>query len=128
MPLYEFQCDECGHRFEIIQQKFSDPPPAACPQCGGTVRKLVSSPAFQFKGSGWYATDYAKKSEGPKSPGESTEAKDNATKEAKESKDSKNAKDGASKDSGTKDSGSTDSTSSTSTSAPPSPAPTTKSS
>ena len=61
MPLYEFQCDECGHRFEIIQQKFSDPPPAACPQCGGTVRKLVSSPAFQFKGSGWYVTDYAKK-------------------------------------------------------------------
>jgi putative FmdB family regulatory protein len=60
MPLYEYQCDACGHRFESIQ-KFSDPPIETCPKCGGAVRKLQSAPAFQFKGSGWYITDYAKK-------------------------------------------------------------------
>lgn len=61
MPLYEYECDTCGHRFEVIQ-KFSDEPLAACPKCQGSVRKLLSSPAIQFKGSGWYITDYAKKS------------------------------------------------------------------
>jgi len=60
MPLYEYQCDACGHRFEQIR-KFSDSPLEACPSCGGAVRKLVSSPAIQFKGTGWYVTDYAKK-------------------------------------------------------------------
>jgi putative FmdB family regulatory protein len=60
MPLYEYQCDVCGRRFELIR-KFSDPPLEACPTCGGAVRKLMSSPAFQFKGSGWYITDYARK-------------------------------------------------------------------
>ena len=65
MPLYEYQCDTCGHRFERIQ-KYSDPPVAVCPKCGGEVRKLFSSPAIQFKGSGFYITDYARagKSEG----------------------------------------------------------------
>lgn len=66
MPLYEYQCDSCGAVFERIQ-KFSDPPVEACPTCGSAVKKLVSSPAFQFKGSGWYVTDYAKKSSGPAS-------------------------------------------------------------
>lgn len=61
MPLYEYECDTCGHRFEVIQ-KFSDAPLTECPKCQGAVRKLVSSPAIQFKGSGWYITDYAKKS------------------------------------------------------------------
>ena len=61
MPLYEYQCDACGTRFEKIQ-KFSDPPLDTCPSCGGSVKKLLSSPAIQFKGSGWYITDYAKKS------------------------------------------------------------------
>ena len=60
MPLYEYQCESCEHRFERIQ-KFSDPPVAECPSCGGPVKKLLSSPAIQFKGSGWYITDYAKK-------------------------------------------------------------------
>lgn len=59
MPLYEYQCDACGNRFEVIQ-KFSDPPLDACSACGGHVRKLLSSPAIQFKGSGWYITDYAR--------------------------------------------------------------------
>ena len=63
MPLYEYQCEPCGHRFERIQ-KFSDPPVESCPACGGAVKKLISSPAIQFKGSGWYITDYAKKSSG----------------------------------------------------------------
>ena len=61
MPLYEYQCDACAHRFEVIQ-KFSDAPIEVCPKCGGAVTKLISSPAIQFKGSGWYITDYAKKS------------------------------------------------------------------
>ena len=61
MPLYEYECDACGKRFEKIQ-KFSDPPAEVCVHCGkGPVRKLLSSPAIQFKGSGWYITDYAKK-------------------------------------------------------------------
>ena len=60
MPLYEYQCEACTQRFERIQ-KFSDPPVDTCPTCGGKVRKLLSSPAIQFKGSGWYITDYAKK-------------------------------------------------------------------
>ena len=63
MPLYEYECDAHQHRFEVIQ-KFSDPPVAACPSCGGSVHKLIASPAFQFKGTGWYITDYAKKESG----------------------------------------------------------------
>lgn len=61
MPLYEYRCDACGQRFERIQ-KYSDPPPAECAKCGkGPIERLQSSPAFQFKGSGWYVTDYAQK-------------------------------------------------------------------
>jgi putative FmdB family regulatory protein len=63
MPLYEYQCEACAHRFERIQ-KFSDPPIESCPTCGGAVKKLISSPAIQFKGTGWYITDYAKKPAG----------------------------------------------------------------
>jgi putative FmdB family regulatory protein len=59
MPLYEYQCEACRHRFENIQ-KFSDPLVETCPRCGGTVQKLQSSPAFKFKGSGFYVTDYPK--------------------------------------------------------------------
>ena len=60
MPLYEYECDACGHLFELIQ-RFADPPIETCPQCGGGVHKRQSAPAFQFKGTGWYITDYAKK-------------------------------------------------------------------
>jgi len=64
MPLYEYQCESCGHRFEVIQ-KFSDDLVSVCPNCGkGPVVKLLSSPAIQFKGSGWYITDYARKDPG----------------------------------------------------------------
>lgn len=59
MPLYEYQCESCEERIEIIQ-KFSDPPYTHCPKCSGNLRKLISSPAIQFKGSGFYITDYAR--------------------------------------------------------------------
>jgi putative FmdB family regulatory protein len=61
VPLYEYQCLDCEERFEKIQ-KFSDPPIAKCPACGGgKITQLLSAPAVQFKGSGWYVTDYARK-------------------------------------------------------------------
>jgi putative FmdB family regulatory protein len=64
MPLYEYRCEACEHQFEIIQ-KFADDPIEVCPSCGqGPVVKLLSSPAIQFKGSGWYITDYARKGAG----------------------------------------------------------------
>lgn len=62
MPIYEFQCPECGERTEVIQ-KISDAPAAECPKCGAGMKKLISAPSFQLKGSGWYKTDYAAKSE-----------------------------------------------------------------
>ena len=68
MPLYEYECDACGRRFERIQ-KFSDPLVSVCPTCGGLVRKLFSSPAIQFKGSGFYNTDYAKSGKAPEGEG-----------------------------------------------------------
>ena len=61
MPLYEYACEKCGERLEILQ-KISDPPYTHCPKCGGEMRKLISSPAIQFKGSGFYKTDYASSS------------------------------------------------------------------
>jgi len=91
MPLYEYQCKKCHHRFEKIQ-KFSDKPIKKCPDCGGPVEQMISAPAVQFKGSGWYVNDYAKKSSAssPSSDGDSSSSKDTP------------AKDTASKDSATK--------------------------
>lgn len=60
MPLYEYRCKSCGHQFEKIQS-FSAPEEKECPVCQGPVERLLSAPAVQFKGSGWYATDYASK-------------------------------------------------------------------
>jgi len=85
VPLYEYECPKDGI-FERMQ-RFSDPPLATCPTCGGPVEKLLSAPAIQFKGTGWYVTDYARKSGGVES-GKDTAPKDGGTKEpAKESKD-----------------------------------------
>lgn len=81
MPLYEYQCDKCAHRFEVIQ-KFSDAPLEVCPKCGGPVKKLLSSPAIQFKGSGWYITDYARKGDGGSAGTASSEAKADAKSDA----------------------------------------------
>ena len=83
MPLYEYKCSACGNHFEKIV-KFSDPPLEACPKCGGKVEKLLSSPAIQFKGSGWYINDYPKKSSKDGSSGkESTEKNSGATSDSK---------------------------------------------
>lgn len=85
MPLYEYECKKCGHRFEKIQ-KFSDKMVKKCPECGGRVEQMISAPAVQFKGSGWYVTDYAKKSS-------ATASSDSGGKESKEKdKDSKETK------------------------------------
>ena len=67
MPLYEYQCKDCGVVSEVIQ-KFSDAPLSQCTNCGGKVERLVSAPAIQFKGSGWYITDYAKSGKGEPEP------------------------------------------------------------
>ena len=98
MPLYEYQCESCGHRFEVIQ-KFSDAAPV-CPKCGGPVEKLVSSPAIQFKGSGFYLTDYgrggksdtAPSKDGKASAGEKAEKADRADKGEKADKADKAGK------------------------------------
>lgn len=85
MPIYEYQCRECNGRHEIIQ-KISDAPLAHCPTCGGEMKKLISSPAIQFKGSGFYKTDYASSGSGAvsKSPSDTkTESKSETKSESK---------------------------------------------
>ncbi|HXG54835.1 MAG TPA: zinc ribbon domain-containing protein [Vicinamibacterales bacterium] len=105
MPLYEYECDACHHRFERIQ-KYSDPLVDVCPSCGGAVKKLLSSPAFQFKGSGFYKTDYPTKT--------STEAgssKASRTSSSSDSSDSSSSPASATAPAtSTSDSGKTDST------------------
>jgi putative FmdB family regulatory protein len=96
MPLYEYECTKCGHRFEKIQ-KFSDKPIKKCPECGGRVEQTISAPAVQFKGSGWYVTDYARKS--PTSASSDSSSKD---KDAKESKKEEKKAESTSKESTTK--------------------------
>jgi putative FmdB family regulatory protein len=91
MPNYEYLCKNCGHRFEQIR-KFSDKQLRKCPECGGVIEQVISAPAVQFKGSGWYVTDYAKKGASAGSSASSSE-EDSGTKEAKDSKDTKDAKD-----------------------------------
>jgi putative FmdB family regulatory protein len=86
MPIYEYQCKKCGHRFEKIL-KFSDKQPTKCPECGGKIEQVISAPAVQFKGSGWYVTDYAKKGTVPSASG--TSESDGGAKDTKDAKDSK---------------------------------------
>jgi putative FmdB family regulatory protein len=82
MPLYEYECKKCHHRFEKIQ-KFSDPHVKKCPECGGPIEQVISAPAVQFKGSGWYVTDYAKKSSAPSSSSNSSNGDSSSKKESK---------------------------------------------
>ncbi len=82
MPLYEYECKKCRHRFEKIQ-KFSDPHVKKCPECGGPIEQVISAPAVQFKGSGWYVTDYAKKSSAPSSSSNSSNGDSSSKKESK---------------------------------------------
>jgi putative FmdB family regulatory protein len=87
MPLYEYECKKCGHRFEKIQ-KFSDPMLKKCPECGGKIEQMISAPAFQFKGSGWYVNDYAKKP-APASSGKNGSESGNSDSSAELKPDSK---------------------------------------
>lgn len=91
MPNYEYLCKNCGHRFEQIR-KFSDKPLRKCPECGGVIEQVISAPAVQFKGSGWYVTDYAKKGAASAGSSSSSSEGDSGTKEAKDSRDTKDAK------------------------------------
>lgn len=102
MPIYEYQCQSCGERREVLQ-RISDPPLETCDECGGEVRKLISAPAFQFKGSGWYVTDYARKGEG----GAAEKSASNGGSEGEKTTESKSA----GSDSSTSGSSKTESTS-----------------
>ena len=103
MPLYDYKCLKCGRTTEKIE-KVSGPHLKKCPHCGGKVEMLPSAPSIQFKGSGWYVTDYA----GKKSGGDSGKEEKPATESKDSTKDSV-AKESAAKDSGSKDSGAKDS-------------------
>ena len=95
MPLYEYECKKCGHRFEKIQ-KFSDRMVKKCPECGGVVEQMISAPAVQFKGSGWYVNDYPKKSGGSSGSSDSKESKE--SKKEDKSKGESSSKESSSKD------------------------------
>jgi putative FmdB family regulatory protein len=98
VPLYEYQCKKCKHKFEKIQ-KFSDRAIKKCPECGGLLEKIQHAPNVQFKGSGWYVTDYGGKSDKSKDDGSSEKSsseKDSSEKASSEKKDSA-AKDGGGK-------------------------------
>jgi putative FmdB family regulatory protein len=117
MPLYEYECER-GHRFERIV-KFSDPPIEICPECGAAVHKLMSSPAIQFKGTGWYITDYARKGGESKDSKDTKSTKSSEAGESKESKDSKDSKESKTEKAPTSES-STETKSKTETSSTPS--------
>ena len=87
MPLYEYKCEKCGKRFDALQ-KFSDEPIAIHEECGGAVERLVSPPAFHFKGTGWYVTDYAKSNghSAPASESSKESGKDSSKDSSKEAK------------------------------------------
>jgi putative FmdB family regulatory protein len=111
MPLYEYECKKCHHRFEKIQ-KFSDRMVKKCPECGGPVEQMISAPAVQFKGSGWYVTDYPKKSSSGSSSdgGSSKDSGKDSKKEDKSSSDS-SSKEGSSRESSSKEGSSKESSS-----------------
>ena len=98
MPLYEYQCKKCHSLTERIQ-KFSDPPLTVCPHCGGELEQLLSAPAVQFKGSGWYVTDYAKKGSGTSSSrGDGSTSSSGESKPAASKADTPASKDSSSKE------------------------------
>ena len=93
MPIYEYECRKCKAHIEVFQ-KVSDKPPTKCRKCGGKLERIISAPAIQFKGSGWYVTDYAgKTTKGEKSESESVpEAKPDKTEKTEKKKDGSSAK------------------------------------
>jgi|ERR1700716_1223672 putative FmdB family regulatory protein len=111
MPLYEYECKKCHHRFEKIQ-KFSDRMVKKCPDCGGPVEQMISAPAVQFKGSGWYVTDYPKKSSsGSSSDGDSSKDSGKDSKREDKSKSDSSSKEGSSRESSSKEGSSRESSS-----------------
>jgi putative FmdB family regulatory protein len=88
MPLYEYECTKCGERVEIIQ-KLSDPPYSHCPKCGSDMKKLFSSPAIQFKGSGFYKTDYPSKTAESSKSDSKSESKSESKSDGKSSSSEK---------------------------------------
>ena len=123
MPLYEYACEACGNRFERIQ-KFSDPHVELCPNCGELkVRKLLSSPAIQFKGSGFYINDYARKGAGNPEGAKTDEAPKASPQDGKgsASDSSGGASSGSTSSSGTSSIGNTSSASAPASSAPSTP-------
>jgi putative FmdB family regulatory protein len=102
MPLYEYKCDGCGSTFEVIQ-KFSDEPLSVHETCGGPVRRLLSSPALQFKGSGWYITDYAKSGGGSSSKSNGSSESKSESKSDSSSSSSSDSKPSASTTSSSSD-------------------------
>ena len=113
MPLYEYECKKCHHRFEKIQ-KFSDRMVKKCPDCGGPVEQMISAPAVQFKGSGWYVTDYAKKSSSQSSSdGSGKDSKKEDQSKSESSSKEGSSKEGSSKEVASKGSGSKESSSKT---------------
>jgi putative FmdB family regulatory protein len=86
VPLYEYQCKKCKHKFEKIQ-KFSDPPVRKCPECGSPVEKVMHAPNVQFKGTGWYVTDYGGKDKSEKSKTEGSSEKAGSEKKESAAKD-----------------------------------------
>ena len=91
MPIYEYECRKCKAHVEAFQ-KVSDKPLTKCRKCGGKLEKKISAPAIQFKGSGWYVTDYAKTTKGEKSESESAAPETKADKTEKKTKESSPAK------------------------------------
>src|SRR6204780_5359379 len=128
MPLYEYECEKCGIRFEKIQ-KFSDKMLKKCPEGGGRVEQMISAPAVQFKGSGWYVTDYANKSHAPsdgggkdskkedksKSEGSATESSAKVTSSTESSSKESSGKDSSAKESSSRESSSRESSAKEST-------------
>jgi putative FmdB family regulatory protein len=111
MPLYEYECKKCHHRFEKIQ-KFSDRMVKKCPDCGGPVEQMISAPAVQFKGSGWYVTDYAKKSSSQSSSdGSGKDSKKEDKSKSESSSNEGSSKEGSSKEVSSQESGSKESSS-----------------
>jgi len=90
VPIYEYVCDACQHRFEV-KQRVNDPPVTACARCGHAVKKVISAPAIMFKGSGWYVTDYSDKLK-PPTGSEPAAAPANGKAEQKPATDQKPAK------------------------------------
>ncbi|MEZ5401146.1 MAG: FmdB family zinc ribbon protein [Bryobacteraceae bacterium] len=90
MPLYEYRCQKCDSVFEVMQ-KFSDEPLTEHAGCGGTVERLLSAPALQFKGTGWYVTDYARSGGGSRSESKSAEKKESKSTSGSDSGGSKSS-------------------------------------